>query len=1713
MDEENLVRCRRVSVVLTPLKSSEINKWRPQKKSVKKRRNRWQNGSYRKPRKSSRKLSVSSSNVDENRSETRTPSSIADSIRDIRTDDTRDVGLPIESNEPFPLWKFKRKRPSECSESEGEEPVNKRLSTDQDSNIKSTELKINLPRLSVTPTAGEDQFEDEDSDIDVDSVQDAASLIMDSCEDTTDRVPGYSGVEEEISPLRPEGEDSDDEEFENADPPADPSPDPESMKGDPSDDENESDNDEDLTDLCLMKEPTVLVTKLEDVIESLENNYSFPDKKYLSERHLDIIRAFKYQADSEDSSYYLVMSPDTETTVSKDGSNYEYEEDDEEDEDDEEYEEDEEEDEEDEEEEEEEQEENINDDEDDEIFTASLFGGRRRNRRRISSEGSSCSDIDPLHAEGENQTEKLDTGTEEPQAQEDEIPELELPSNISSTSSPRTPTQLANDAADTSISPETLLMHPLSCEECQETFETAEGVLSHTCAPADCKKTKSKNKAQKQKKRIAPKSTSLDCTLCSQTFENHELLGPHLLSHTPREHEAAFKAAKRQSRKAGPRPDVEVVSSPDSDQEESTEVQRADSIQAGIAIMNEKSKGKASKIAIPVAICPCHVDDLKPTDLTVQIEMVLFCEICQVLFRRNECFEMHYRTNAECNKDRRKGRSPRLFCITCRVVLSNLSDMRKHLEKHVSINRHGTVTFVCNICRVVFFGVGTVFCTHWFNHEKDPMFVASRYSFPKLCISNRGKNPIGKQPGEQYFFVAEYVCRSCKQQFSSDSDLLNHMKDCKGEEKQSSSLKEIPKEPVKKPLTPPSPAPPTSSASPANAPIRESPRKAMHRIKINVLTKSQMLGATSQLPRSRGKLALFRPAQPRPAPQATSPRAPASPQTRLPLLRPKTIHMEKYTDDASMFYIKKWICDICEGIFPTRKALMEEHVAIHFDGTIALEKFNKSVQRVYTCTLCRSEFPTAEAHSSHWLDHHVQQKYWCSACTDSYFDLRTFMRHVVVLCQKQHPTCRVSFMTKEICRLCNVAFNNSGEFAKHNIDYHAVNRIVATRVEENPVVTMTEVSPGSKDQPGTSTKDINALVTRQYSSIAPKKPLGQQSLIFSPAGNPQASGLVLCVQSQGNNEGATSQQANRPVVINIALPNVNNSEKVVSPPKVRALEDPTVQVVLTQSKLSESTLSASLVANLIPVKTMETTRGQNSSTFAVTMRDTTATGGSVTEKNSVLPEQTISSEAINSLIQNQNLIHEATDHNEISSRDSQESTLAVEDMPENSTTSNSDDVQILQVTQSPQKSTTARSDKTAISPEKSSSVPQAPAVDSDIEILSETSAQEERDKNSTAEETPSESVEKTVNPDLCPENSAEMTLLKNVHSKPRGFLRVKNLSELQDENKNGNETRVNNKGGNTLTEHLMAHLKKAKSPTKPSASANGINSDESGGSASSPHVPGRRILPNIPQRGQGSGARKATPLTAKQDHSGGVAKPMNRVTPIPGSNAGMGMSSHYSRPHNSQFYGNVEQPDNTQNTYVCPICPHNYHKTLFNFLTHLSKHQNLPLDVEALVYSLLNEKFPSNKQGHVQGQVANKYNCLVCSRFETNSPGLFRKHFATHSQPMYQNHQNRQVGAATTPGISIGQQLYRCSLCANYQFSTYQELEEHAQTMHANFFNVTERSVCPLCSSIFDSTQALKEHQEIHHTFLCTICMQKFPNGFELGNHYDLHRNGQIGNS
>ncbi|XP_031826873.1 uncharacterized protein LOC116424505 isoform X2 [Nomia melanderi] len=190
-------------------------------------------------------------------------------------------------------------------------------------------------------------------------------------------------------------------------------------------------------------------------------------------------------------------------------------------------------------------------------------------------------------------------------------------------------------------------------------------------------------------------------------------------------------------------------------------------------------------------ICQCH-NKADSNFNCLKIEIVLLCHTCRVLFRSIECFESHYRLSqySVCNQNRfDNGRSPNLFCASCGMIFSSVQDVRQHLETHVRFNQNCVMDFRCNICKVIFIGIGPLFYVHWSKHTKNSFWVGNEQSFPKSSIINlKLKNEKGAcKPGEftldkyidNYIYVGEYICRNCKLIFIDDCHFKVHKQTCK----------------------------------------------------------------------------------------------------------------------------------------------------------------------------------------------------------------------------------------------------------------------------------------------------------------------------------------------------------------------------------------------------------------------------------------------------------------------------------------------------------------------------------------------------------------------------------------------------------------------------------------------------------------------------------------------------------------------------------------------------------------------------------------------------------------------------------------------------------------------------------------------------------------------------------------------------------------------
>lgn len=344
--------------------------------------------------------------------------------------------------------------------------------------------------------------------------------------------------------------------------------------------------------------------------------------------------------------------------------------------------------------------------------------------------------------------------------------------------------------------------------------------------------TKSSLSKEKKKRRIERINNSNKCSICSKPFEAMADLAAHIFLHTERELQQAYKLAKQKLNGTEKYKRTRIEQTANSIKNVNSTVNTADNIIERTQKVNDKEEtlliqkpnksliiedseirdtesitmkenySQDIELCLPAkskkdgnkksfTVCECHN---KPgtNENCLQIEIVLLCHTCRVLFRSMKCFETHYRLPEyiKCNQNHlTSGRSPNLFCATCGMIFSSVQDVRHHLEIHARFKKDCTMDFRCNICKVIFLGIGSLFYIHWSKHSTDSFWVASEKSFPKDSIINsKLRKPENSSTQnamtlstcvEKYIEVAEHVCYNCKLPFITQDDLKNHISECK----------------------------------------------------------------------------------------------------------------------------------------------------------------------------------------------------------------------------------------------------------------------------------------------------------------------------------------------------------------------------------------------------------------------------------------------------------------------------------------------------------------------------------------------------------------------------------------------------------------------------------------------------------------------------------------------------------------------------------------------------------------------------------------------------------------------------------------------------------------------------------------------------------------------------------------------------------------------
>ncbi|KAL2740722.1 hypothetical protein V1478_000863 [Vespula squamosa] len=340
-------------------------------------------------------------------------------------------------------------------------------------------------------------------------------------------------------------------------------------------------------------------------------------------------------------------------------------------------------------------------------------------------------------------------------------------------------------------------------------------------------KTKKINHENRQKDKRTRRKIShcgnktTQCTVCSEVFDSMISLSKHIYGHTEKELQKAYEIAKKKQRwqnASGSNSEKIDMNTTDSSQKAQTSESSSSTIESSQTdLENKKKENTANKIISmekmrqkenkskevensleplttetnkqismkistvretkSIKFCACHKNQFKNK---ISIELILFCNICNILFQTRECFEAHFE-NAEtylCNAKRLTSRVPKLYCNICQVVLYSFIGMRQHMENH--LRNFQRIKLFCHICKVRFIGIGPIFNLHWFNHTRNVCYVASVSNFPKISIVDPTSDgwSIITTDEFKYLVVTEYVCSLCNAQCFSKNQLKNHKSSC-----------------------------------------------------------------------------------------------------------------------------------------------------------------------------------------------------------------------------------------------------------------------------------------------------------------------------------------------------------------------------------------------------------------------------------------------------------------------------------------------------------------------------------------------------------------------------------------------------------------------------------------------------------------------------------------------------------------------------------------------------------------------------------------------------------------------------------------------------------------------------------------------------------------------------------------------------------------------
>lgn len=279
--------------------------------------------------------------------------------------------------------------------------------------------------------------------------------------------------------------------------------------------------------------------------------------------------------------------------------------------------------------------------------------------------------------------------------------------------------------------------------------------------------------------KIHDKERDTKCSMCPESapaFETFEALQVHLLSHTSEDH---LDAEKRKKQEELDKVQREAAEKAKKTSNETQVVERPKNIV--LPTTRKVQPVVQDNEPVQVVLCPCHANETSSADKTMNVEMVWVCNTCQVLFRREACYQIHFRDNTLCRRSEVNNK-PKLYCSKCEnKVFSSLPAMKAHLKNHCAATPDASVTFLCNICNIVFYGVGKYFNTHWDDHMKKNDFIATQHSFPSDRVLTAENCPSNVWTKQKYILVTEFVCKICGLMFNCEQDHDFHKLICNKE--------------------------------------------------------------------------------------------------------------------------------------------------------------------------------------------------------------------------------------------------------------------------------------------------------------------------------------------------------------------------------------------------------------------------------------------------------------------------------------------------------------------------------------------------------------------------------------------------------------------------------------------------------------------------------------------------------------------------------------------------------------------------------------------------------------------------------------------------------------------------------------------------------------------------------------------------------------------